>query len=146
MVFQGYKWNVWCILHDFTYLDQEGPRAILSEILCDHQKDKRSCTKQSPTEYNFFQISDEWTHLEFTQEKKWIWSCLLFFMCYTGMHEVMWSWFEDGILHSNILHNRYSWVQEKGKEGKANRSFHETCFFKEKKRPLERFLFYGMSK
>lgn len=94
----------------------------------------------------FFQISDEWTHLEFTQEKKWIWSCLLFFMCYTGMHEVMWSWFEDGILHSNILHNRYSWVQEKGKEGKANRSFHETCFFKEKKRPLERFLFYGMSK
>lgn len=33
MVFQGYKWNVWCILHDFTYLDQEGPRAILSEIL-----------------------------------------------------------------------------------------------------------------
>lgn len=114
--------------------------------LSEHQNDKRSCTKQSPTEYNFFQISDEWTHLEFTQEKKWIWSCLLFFMCYTGMHEVMWSWFEDGILHSNILQNRYSWVQEKGKEGKANRSFHETCFFKEKKRPLERFLFYGMSK
>lgn len=56
MVFQGYKWNVWCILHDFTYLDQEGPRAILSEILCDHQKDKRSCTKQSPKEYNFFKF------------------------------------------------------------------------------------------